>query len=343
MPAPIRTGPPLVIAHRGASALLPEHTLAAYARAIADGADVIEPDLVCTRDGVLVARHEDEIGGTTDVATHPEFASRHATRTIDGVAVTGWFASDFTLAELKSLRARERLPHLRSTAHDGQFEFPTWDEIVALAAAAGRVVGLMPEVKTPSYFRARGLALEERLLGRIDAHDYTRRAPVVIQSFETGNLRRLRAQLGARSNVQLLQLLDKPQRAPADAGVDGEPRRTYADWMGAEALREIAAYAHIVAPPKVAVVPVDADGKLAAPTSFVADAHGAGLRVMPYTYRPENHYLPRALWRGDAPHAVHDEGSIAEMRAALAAGVDGLFTDHPALGRRAVDGSATLP
>jgi glycerophosphoryl diester phosphodiesterase len=340
MPAPSRPGPALVIAHRGASALLPEHTLAAYARAIADGADVVEPDLVCTRDGVLVARHEDEIGGTTDVGRHPEFASRHGTRTIDGKAVTGWFASDFTLAELKTLRARERLPHLRSTAHDGRFEVPTGDEIVALVAAAGRRVGLMPEVKSPSYFRARGLALEERLLERLDAHPYTREAPVVIQSFETGNLRRLRAQLGARANVRLLQLLDKPQRAPADAGVDGEPERTYAEWMGADALREIAAFADIVAPPARAIIPVDAAGHLAPPTTFVADAHAAGLAVMPYTFRPENHYLPRALWLGDDPATVNAAGSITEMRAALAAGVDGLFTDDPALGRAAVDGFA---
>jgi glycerophosphoryl diester phosphodiesterase len=329
----------VVIAHRGASALLPEHTLAAYARAIADGADYVEPDLVCTRDGVLVARHEDEIGGTTDVAGHPGFADRHGTRTIDGKAVTGWFASDFTLAELKSLRARERLPQLRSTAHDGEFEIPTWDEIVALVAGAGRRVGLMPEVKSPSYFRARGLALEERLLARIDAQAGTRGSPVVIQSFETGNLRRLRARLGARTDVRLLQLLDKPHRAPADAGVDGEPARTYAGWMTAEALREIAAYADIVAPPAQAVVPVDGEGRLAAPTRLVADAHAAGLQVMPYTYRPENHYLPRSLWSGDEPRTVHAAGSIAQMRAAIAAGVDGLFTDHPGLGRIAVDGS----
>jgi glycerophosphoryl diester phosphodiesterase len=339
MAASVRTGPVVVIAHRGASALLPEHTLAAYARAIDDGADFVEPDLVCTRDGVLVARHEDEIGGTTDVAQHPEFADRHGTRTIDGKVVTGWFASDFTLAELKSLRARERLPQLRSTAHDGRFEVPTWDEIVALVARAGRRVGLMPEVKTPSYFRARGLALEERLLERIDAHACTRAAPVVIQSFETGNLRRLRAALGARGNVRLLQLLDKPPRAPADAGIAGEPARTYADWMRADALREIAAFADIVAPPTRAILPLDEAGGFAAPTTFVADAHAAGLQVMPYTFRPENHYLPRALWRGDDPATVHAEGSIAELRAAIAAGVDGVFTDHPELGRRAVDGA----
>jgi glycerophosphoryl diester phosphodiesterase len=340
MPVPPRSGPPLVIAHRGASALLPEHTLAAYARAIADGADVVEPDLVCTRDGVLVARHEDEIGGTTDVARHPEFADRHATRTIDGKAVTGWFASDFTVAEMKTLRARERLPHLRSTAHDGQFEVPTWDEIVALVAACGRRVGLMPEVKHPSYFRARGLALEERLLERLDAHPYTRDAPVVIQSFETGNLRRLRAPLASRAYVRLMQVLGAPHRAPFDAGIDGEPERTYADWMTADALREIAAYADIVSPPARAIIPVDAAGNLTPPTDFVADAHAAGLEVMPYTFRPENHFLPRALWLGDDPATVNAAGSITEMRAVLAAGVDGLFTDDPALGRAAVDGFA---
>jgi glycerophosphoryl diester phosphodiesterase len=340
MPVPPRSGPPLVIAHRGASALLPEHTLAAYARAIADGADVVEPDLVCTRDGVLVARHEDEIGGTTDVARHPEFADRHATRTIDGKAVTGWFASDFTVAEIKTLRARERLPHLRSTAHDGQFEVPTWDEIVALVAACGRRVGLMPEVKHPSYFRARGLALEERLLERLDAHPYTRDAPVVIQSFETGNLRRLRPPLASRANVRLMQLVGAPHRAPFFAGIDGEPARTYADWMTAEALREIAAYADIASPPARAIIPVDEDGNRMPPTGFVADAHAAGLAVMPYTFRPENQFLPRALWLGDDPATVNAAGSILEMRAALAAGIDGLFTDDPALGRAAVDGFA---
>jgi glycerophosphoryl diester phosphodiesterase len=326
----------VVIAHRGASALLPEHTLAAYARALDDGADFVEPDLVCTRDGVLVARHEDEIGGTTDVAQRPEFAGRQATRAIDGATVTGWFASDFTLAELKTLRARERLPHLRSTAHDGAFAIPTFEEIVALVAAraapGGRVVGLMPELKTPSYFRARGLPMEARLLAHLDAHEYTRRAPVVIQSFETGNLRWLREHADGRANVRLLQLIEKPERHPADA-----PALTYARMATAPGLRDVAGYAHVVGVPRRSVVPVDADERFAAPTPLVADAHAAGLQVYPYTYRPENAHLPRPLRDGDDPRTVHAAGSIAEIRAALAAGIDGFFTDDPAIGRAAVD------
>ncbi|MGH8030421.1 MAG: glycerophosphodiester phosphodiesterase family protein [Arenimonas sp.] len=336
MPDSPRRAPALVIAHRGASALLPEHTLAAYARAIADGADFIEPDLVCTRDGVLVARHEDEIGGTTDVAQHPHFAARHATRTIDGKRVSGWFASDFTLAELKTLRARERLPHLRSTAHDGEFEIPTLDEIVALLATAtgDRVVGLMPEIKQPTYFRKLGLPMEEILLAQLDAHAVTRTAPVVIQSFETGNLRWLRERLDGRANVRLLQLIDKADRHPADL-----PGLTCTQMITREGLRGIGEYAHIVGVPLRAVVPLDADGALAAPTTLVDDAHAHGVQVMPYPYRPENAYLAPALRLGEDPRTVHEAGAIAEIRAALAAGIDGLFTDHPGIGRAAVDGA----
>jgi glycerophosphoryl diester phosphodiesterase len=325
---------PFVIAHRGASALLPEHTLAAYARAIADGADVIEPDLVCTRDGVLVARHEAEIGGTTDVAQRPEFAGRRTTRSIDGHAVEGWFTVDFTHAELRTLRARERLPHLRSTGHDGVFPIPTLDEIIVLVAAAsatsGRRLGLMPEVKAPSWFRAQGLALEERLLERLDAHDYTRTAPVVVQSFEVGNLRALRERIAGRANVRLMQLLGAPDRRP----VDGEA--TYGRMLAPDGLRDIAGYAHLIGVPARAVVPVDADGRLAAPTTIVADAHAAALQVATYTHRPENHYLPRALWDGEDPRTVNIAGSIAEIHAVLAAGVDGFFADHPAIGCEAV-------
>jgi glycerophosphoryl diester phosphodiesterase len=332
-PAPARAA--LVIANRGSSARLPEHTLAAYARAIDDGADFVEPDLVCTRDGVLVARHEDEIGGTTDVAQHPEFAARHATRVVDGAAVTGWFASDFTLAELRTLRARERLPHLRSTAHDGEFGIPTFAEIVELVATrpapGGRVVGLMPELKTPSYFRARGLAMEARLLAQLDAHACTRQAPVVIQSFETGNLRWLRERLDGRGNVRLLQLLGKPDHHPADA-----PALSYGQMATAPGLRDVARHAHGIGVPRGSVVPVDAEGRFETPTTLVADAHAAGLHVYPYTFRPENAHLPRALWDGEDPRTVHAAGSIAEIRAALAAGIDGFFTDDPAIGRAAV-------
>ena len=333
-PAPARAV--VVIAHRGASALLPEHTLAAYARAIDDGADFVEPDLVCTRDGVLVARHEDEIGGTTDVAQRPEFAERKATREIDGASVTGWFASDFTLAELRTLRARERLPHVRSTAHDGEFGIPTFAEIIELVAArrapGGRVVGLMPELKSPSYFRARGLAMEARLLAQLEAHELTRRAPVVIQSFETGNLRWLRERLDERGNVRLLQLIGPPERHPADA-----PGLAYAAMATAQGLRDVARYAHGVGVPRRSVVPVDAQDRFEPPTPLVADAQAAGLQVYAYTFRPENAHLPRALWDGDDPRTVHAAGSIAEIRAALAAGIDGFFTDDPAIGRAALE------
>ena len=177
---------PIVIAHRGASALRPEHTLAAYGLAIELGADFIEPDVVATRDGRLVARHENEISGTTDVADRPEFAGRRTVKVIDGREKDGWFTEDFTLAELRTLRARERLPELRGTAFDGRFEIPTLEEIVALAAASG--VGVYPETKHPSYFASIGLALEEPLLAALAGFE----GPVFIQSFEAGNLRELR-------------------------------------------------------------------------------------------------------------------------------------------------------
>ena len=328
--------PALVIAHRGASALRPEHTLAAYALAIAEGADFIEPDLVPTRDGVLVARHENEIGGTTDVAQHPEFAARRTSRVVDGRTVEGWFTEDFTLAELKTLRARERLPALRSTAHDGLFEVPTFAEILELAASAsgpdGAPIGVIPEIKHSTYFRGIGLDVEDRFVAMFDDHACLRRAPVVVQSFETGNLRALHARLRDRGNVALMQLIGKPAGVPADGGP------AYAQMTTPEGLRAIATYAQWIGVPSRAVVTVDAQGRLDAATALVADAHAAGLRVGTYTFRPENSYLPRALWRGEAPGTVNPEGSIAEIRAHLAAGIDAFFTDHPGLGRAAVDG-----
>jgi glycerophosphoryl diester phosphodiesterase len=328
--------PPVVIAHRGASALRPEHTLAAYALAIEQGADWIEPDLVCTRDGVLVARHENEIGGTTDVASHHGFAPRHTRKFVDGERIEGWFTEDFTLAELRTLRARERLPKLRSTAFDGHFGIATWDEIVALAAAEsaarGRVIGLVPELKKPSHFRAHGLPLEERLLASLDAHDYTRHAPVIVQSFEVGNLHWLRAHLEDRRNVQLLQLLDADHEHPAD-----DAATTYGAMATREGLRAIAQYADWVAPNSRAILPVDDRGRLGAPTAFLHDAHAAGLRVAPWTFAPENRRLPRALWLGDDPATVNHAGALAELHAFLDAGIDGFFSDDPGLGRRAVD------
>ncbi|MGY1458516.1 MULTISPECIES: glycerophosphodiester phosphodiesterase [unclassified Luteimonas] len=330
----------LVIAHRGASAALPEHTLAAYARAIEEGADYIEPDLVATRDGVLVARHENEIGGTTDVAAHPAFADRKTTRDVDGQAIEGWFVEDFSLEELRTLRARERIPQLRSTAHDGLYPVPTFAEIVALvvreSAARGRVIGLIPELKHSTHFRARGLALEDRLLDALAAHPYTRSAPVVIQSFEVGNLRALRGKLGKdRNNIRLLQLLGAPDSAPADLAAAGGP--TYLEMLTVDGLRGIATYADILGPHLGYVIPVDDDGRLGQATPLVGAAHAAGLQVMPYTFRPENHFLPRSLWQGEDPRSRSDDGAIAHIRALLDAGIDGFFTDDVAIGRRAVD------
>jgi glycerophosphoryl diester phosphodiesterase len=328
----------LVLAHRGASALRPEHTLEAYALGIADGADFVEPDLVCTRDGELVARHEPEIGGTTDVAARPEFAARRATRTIDGKTVTGWFVEDFTLAELRTLRARERRPELRSTAYDGQFAIPTFAEIVALvaaeSAARGRTIGLVPELKKPSHFRALGLALEERLLDVLDAHEYTRRAPVIVQSFEVGNLMALRERADARGNVTLMQLVGRAGNRPADV-----PDTTYGHMTQPAGLRYVARYAHCIGVPARAIVPLDAEGNFGTPTALVRDAHAAGLGVFAYTFAPENFGLPRPCWDGDDPRAVNVAGSVAEIRAYLAEGIDGFFTDHPAIGRMAVDGA----
>lgn len=346
MPTPARANNPpadtqvLVIAHRGASALRPEHTLAAYRQAIEDGADYIEPDLVSTRDGVLVARHENEIGSTTDVAKRLEFAGRLRSATIDGKAVEGWFSEDFTLAELKTLRARERLPQLRSTAYDGRFDIPTLAEIIQLladeSAQRGRIIGLIPEIKQPSYFQRIGLGMEDRLLAELAAHDYTRSAPVVIQSFETGNLRYLHERIaGAHSNIRLLQLIDELGGKPADARNDRDAP-SYGQMLTPAGLRRIAEYASIVSPDARAVIPLDDDGRLGTATGLVREAHAAGLQVMPYTFRPEQQFLPRALWKDDNPASRNEAASIAEIRVYVAAGIDGFFTDDPALGRRAV-------
>ena len=339
---PLPTDKPLVIGHRGASALRPEHTLASYAKAIQDGADFIEPDLVSTRDGALVSRHENEIGGTTDVATHPEFAARRTTKTIDGHAIAGWFTEDFTLAELKTLRARERLPKLRGTAFDGQFQIVTLDEIIdfaaAEAAARGRIIGIIPEIKHPSYFSQHGLAMEAKVLATLQAHAYTRSAPVVIQSFEVANLKHLHTLLGSdHPNIRLLQLIGAPDEQPGDVLAAGGPR-TYAQILSPAGLSEVATYAQILGPNIRSILPLDARQRLGKPSSLVRDAHAAGLKVVPYTFRPENHFLPGDLRDGDVPATRHDAGSIAEMRAFLDAGVDGFFTDDPALGRAAVDG-----
>jgi len=328
-----------VIAHRGASAHLPEHTLAAYARAIDDGADFIEPDLVMTRDGVLVSRHENEISGTTDVAAHAEFAARRTVKRVDGVAVEGWFTEDFALAELKTLRARERLPELRGMAHDGMYPLATFAEIVALGAACGRTVGIIPEIKHGTYFRGIGLPMEDALLDALAAQAYMHTAPVEIQSFEVGNLKYLDGERRRRgmTNVRLLQLLGEPREQPFDV-VTANGALDYAAMTTPQGLREIAAYADAIGPSTRAVLPLTPEGRLGAATALVRDAHAAGLEVHVYTLRPENAFLPPALREGSDPAHRHEAGSLAEMRVLLDAGIDAFFTDDPALGRKAVDG-----
>ncbi|MFA5684844.1 MAG: glycerophosphodiester phosphodiesterase family protein [Lysobacteraceae bacterium] len=330
-----------VVAHRGASALLPEHTLAAHARAIADGADWIEPDLVMTGDGVLVARHENELGDSTDVAAHPRFAARRRRKIIDGRLIEGWFSEDFTLAELKTLRARERLPGLRGTAHDGWFPIPTLAEIIDLAAAEaqarGRVIGLIPELKHGTYFQHIGLPMEDALLAALAAHPYCRQAPVAIQSFEIGNLRALSDRLDtAHHNIELVQLIGAPQQSPPDVLAAGRTLR-YADMLTPQGLADIAAYAGILSPERRQVMSVDEHGDWHQPTGLVQAAHAAGLKVIPYTFRPENHFLAPAFRDGDDPARIHRPGAVAELQGFLKAGIDGFFTDDPASGRLAVD------
>jgi len=318
--APAMAEGPLIIAHRGASAERPEHTLAAYELAIDRGADFIEPDLVSTKDKVLVARHENEISGTTDVADHPEFADRKATRTIDGKDVTGWFTEDFTLAELKTLRAKERLPDLRpgNTAYDGQFEVPTFAEVLELVkrkeGEAGRRIGIEPELKHPTYFMQHGLALDDLLLSQLAEAGYSKKDdPVFIQCFEVGAL----AALSAKTELRLVQLAEAGTTPPDLPGVP------YAAMVSADGLKALAAYADAVGADMRFVL--NPDGS---PTSLVADAHAAGLQVHVWTLRPENAFLPKPLQVGNDPAG---RGNFAALLKLLeSAGVDAVFTDDPA-------------
>ena len=323
-PAPVVD--PVVIGHRGASGYRPEHTLASYRLAIAQGADYIEPDLVSTKDGVLVARHENEIGGTTDVAEHPEFAGRRTTKVIDGRRVTGWFTEDFTLAELKTLRAEERLPQVRpdNTAYDGQLEIPTFTEVLNLARAAsrrtGRTIGVYPETKHPTYFDSIGLSLEEPLVAQLrqrdldDADD-----PVIIQSFEVANL----VELNDTVDTPIAQLVDA-SGAPYDTVAAGAPT-PYSTMVTPAGLAAIAAYADGVGAHKNLVLPPTSTE----PTAMVGDAHDAGLVVHIWTLRRENQFMAPRFRVGTDPNAPGD--MAAETRAFLDAGVDGVFSDNPDL------------
>lgn len=351
---------PLIVGHRGASGYLPEHTLEAYRLAIAQGADFIEPDLVATKDGVLIARHEPMLGGTTDVASRPEFASRKTTRRVDGVETSDWFAGDFTLAEIKTLRARQAFAD-RDQSHNGQYQIPTFQDVVDLAKAEsarlGRTIGVYPETKHPIFHAAIGLPLEDRLLDALKAAGWTEKnSPVIIQSFETANLKYLRG----KTQVRLFQLVDAddvdkdggivlaaPFDKPYDFVVTGD-KRTFKDLVTAEGLKEIATYADGVAPWKPYLLPgkqvIGADGKpqdlnkdgviderdrvLLPPTDVVRNAKAAGLQVHTWTFRSE----PKRLasdFKGDA---------AAEYKAFFALGIDGLFSDFPDVAVKARDG-----
>ena len=344
--------PTLVVAHRGASGYLPEHTLEGYKMAIEMGADFIEPDLVVTKDGVLIARHEPMLSGTTDVANRPEFASRKTTRKVDGVDTNDWFASDFTLAEIKQLRAKQAMAD-RDQSKNGQFQIPTFQEVIDLAkkegAARGRAIGIAPETKHPTFHAALGLPIEDRLVNVLKEAGWgDASAPVVIQSFEVANLK----YLNTRIDVKLAQLLDAedvdkdgnivlnaPYAQPYDFVVVGD-KRTYKDLLTKEGLAEVKSYADILAPWKPYILPtkqmdqnndgkaddLNGDGKsdeqdrvLASPTNVVKDAHAAGLQVFTWTFRNEPKRLA-STFKGDP---------AAEYKAFYALGVDGLFSDFP--------------
>ncbi|HEU0102484.1 MAG TPA: glycerophosphodiester phosphodiesterase family protein [Mycobacteriales bacterium] len=322
---------PLVFGHRGASGYRPEHTLASYDLAVRMGADVIEPDLVSTKDHVLVVRHENEIGTTTDVADHPEFADRRVTKVVDDVEITGWFTEDFTLAELRTLRAVERLPDVRqeNTIYNGRYQVPTLQEVLQLAAKAsrttGRTIGVAPETKHPTYFDAAGLSLEEPLLAALTAAGLNRPgASVYVQSFEEANLRDLR-RLGLRTPVVQLTGAGTTSR-PYDHVASGDPQ-TYAQMTTFAGLRDVATYATVLGPDKTQVVPRDAGGASLPATRLVSDAHRAGLLVVPYTYRAENAFLP--LEHRSSTDATAFGDLFGELQDAFAAGVDGVFSDHP--------------
>ncbi|MFC3607548.1 glycerophosphodiester phosphodiesterase family protein [Stutzerimonas tarimensis] len=328
-------GGPLVIAHRGASGDAPEHTLEAYALAVLQGADHLEVDLVSSADGVLIARHENELGLTTDVAERPEFAERRKRRLVDRQYRRGWFSEDFTLAEIRQLQAKERMPTLRPANSRVEGRVATLEEIIRLTkrleAREGRPIGLYLETKHARHFARRGLPLEAPLAELLAAHGYTSaEAPVFLQSFERSSLERLR-DLTPLRRVQLIG-----RRYPADQPLLA--RQSFRRMASARGLAEVASYAHAVGPEKGYVIPRDRDGRLTQPSDFVGHARAAGLQVHPYTFRAENRFLPTGLRLG--PHD-HQRGDLkAELSAFLAAGVDGLIIDHPAIAVRLLQQSS---
>ncbi|PWS46241.1 glycerophosphodiester phosphodiesterase, partial [Streptomyces sp. ZEA17I] len=320
---------PTVIGHRGASGYRPEHTLGSYQLALDLGAHIVEQDLVPTKDGHLVCRHENDITGTTDVADHPEFAGRRTTKTIDGVSSTGWFTEDFTLAELKTLRATERIPGNRpdNTLYDGRWTVPTFEEVLRWADQEGRKrrkpVWLYVETKHPTYFRSLGLGLEEPLARLLRRHGRDRRtSPLILQSFEPGSIQRLARLV----DTPRIVLLSGPTSRPWDFVESGDPR-TVADLIKPAGLKWIASYAQGIGPTLDLIIPKDAAGRLTRPTTLVKDAHARGLRLHPYTLRNENSFLPADFRRGTDPNAYGDV--FGAYAAYFATGIDGIFTDHP--------------
>ena len=321
---------PLIVGHRGASGERPESTLLAFRQAIAEGADVIEPDLVLTKDGHLVVRHENDISQTTDVASRPEFAARKATKVIDGQKITGWFTEDFTLAEIKTIRCRERLPQLRpdSAKFDGQEQIATYQQVIDLAKAESarlkRTIGTYPEMKHPTYFAGIGLPVEQRLADILKTNGLDRTdSPVFVQCFEVAPLKTFKT----LSNAPRIQLVSRGD-GPAD-----DTRVRYADMISASGLKAMATYATGVGPEWPMVIPTAPDGGLGPATSLVADAHAAGLAVHPWTVRAENTFLPPKLRRGPDPAAHGDVAAV--YKALYAAGIDGLFSDFPGLAAKA--------
>ncbi|MFC9244115.1 glycerophosphodiester phosphodiesterase [Streptomyces sp. NPDC057136] len=320
---------PTVIGHRGASGYRPEHTLGSYQLALDMGAHVIEQDLVPTKDGHLVCRHENDITGTTDVAEHPEFASRRTTKKVDGVSLTGWFTEDFTLAELKTLRAKERIPGTRqeNTLYDGRWEIPTFEEVLRWADKEGRRRGapvwLYVETKHPTYFRSLGLGLEEPLARLLRRHGRHREnSPLILQSFEPSSMQRL-AKLVAAPRVVLLS---GAATRPWDFVEAGDPR-TVADLVQPAGLKWMASFAQGIGPTLDLIIPKDGAGRLTTPTTLVRDAHQQGLILHPYTMRNENSFLPADFRRGTDPNAYGD--AFGAFRAYFEAGIDGVFSDNP--------------
>jgi glycerophosphoryl diester phosphodiesterase len=335
---------PTIYGHRGASGYRPEHTFGSYRLAARMGADYIEPDLVSTKDHVLVARHEPAIGATTDVADHPEFASRRTTKVIDGITFANdWFTEDFTLAELETLRAKERLPDIRqhNTMYNGRYTVPTFQEVIdlrnQLSRELHRQVGLVPELKHSTYFRSIGLPLEEPFVRTLRRNGIdNRQGKVTVQSFEISNLKALNRQL---RGVPLVQLLDAPKLKPGDVLAAGGSL-TYGQMATPAGLRDIARYADVASPSKDYIVPRDAAGFSQQPTTFIADAHAAGLDVVAYTFRAENSFLPTEL-RSDRPALGKpaDYGNaFAEFQQFFDLGVDGVFTDNPDIAKAVRDG-----